>query len=158
MDDPNKAKPYFGDCQVASRPDAHSRSLLPLLSLTGGGYDSRNAEGGYAYNEQFNANNGLVPGASSSYLGGNNFVVNGDFPSSNAFSTSNCDSFRTDTSRSTGMPYIPLDGQIESGVHTSVPRNQHPHSGMTGSHLANGSLMGGAEPQLTPLYIRCTRI
>ncbi|KAJ7393200.1 hypothetical protein OS493_006168 [Desmophyllum pertusum] len=90
VDEPNKAMPYFGDCQVASRPDAHSRSLLPLLSLTGGGYDRRNAEGGYAYNEQFNANNGLVPGASPSYFRGNNFLVNGTFPSSSTFNTSNC--------------------------------------------------------------------
>ena len=142
--EPNQAKPYFGDCEVVSRPDVDSRWMLPP-PVPGGEYDNCNAVGGCPYNTQLNAQfNGHV-GPLSSYL----TVGTSTFPSSSAFSSSNFNLFRSDFALGTREPYLPLSGQRDSGLNTSVPGNQHLHSGMTGLHLANGSLMGAVGPQLT---------
>ena len=96
VNEPNKAKPYLGDCQVAPRPDVDSRWMLPP-PVPGGEYDSYNAVGGYAYNTRPNTQLGGHVGPLSSYL-----------------------------------------------------NYQLLYSGMTDPHLANGSLIGAAGPQLTP--------
>ena len=137
----NKAKPYLGDCQVGSRPDVDIRWMFPP-PVPGGEFDSCNAVGGYPYNTQLNSPVGPL----SSYLTGGT----SNFPSSNVFNSSNYNSFRSDFALGTREPYLPLCGQLDSGLNTSVPRNQCLHSGMTGSHLANGLLTGTAGPQLTP--------
>ena len=143
--EPNKAKPYLGDCQVVPRPDVDSGWMLPP-PLPGGGYDSYNAVGGYAYNTRLNTHLSGHVGLLSSYLTGGT----SNFPSSSAFNSSNDNLFRTDFALSGREPYLPLYGQVDSGLNTSVPGNQCLHSGMTGSQLANGSLMGATGPQLTP--------
>ena len=142
-----KAKPYFGDCQVDRRPDVDSRWMSPPPE-PGGEYDSYNAVGGYAYNTQLNAQfNGHV-GPLSSYVTG----ITSNFTSS-AFNSSNYDPLRSDFALGTREHYLPFYGQLDSGLNTSVPGNQRLHSGMTGLHLANGSLMGAAGLQLTtPLH------
>ena len=145
LGEPNKAKPYLGDCQVAPRPDVHSRWMLPP-PVPGGEYDSYNAVGGCAYNTRPNAQLSGHVGHLSSYLTGG--ISN--FPSSSAFNSSNFNSLRSDFALGTREPYLPLHGQFDSELNTSVPANQRLYSGMTGSHLANGSLMGAAGPQLTP--------
>ena len=146
--EPNKAKPYFGDCQVSSRPDVDSRWMFPP-PLHGGEYDSHNAVGRYAYNTQLNGHVGPL----SSYLTGGT----SNCPSSGAFNSSNYNPFRSDFALGTREPYFPLYGQFDSGLNTSVAGNQGLHSGMTGSHLANGSLMGAAGPQLPPPVHRLQR-
>ena len=99
-----------------------------------------------AYNAQLNAQlSGHVGPLSSHLTGGTS-----NMPSSSAFSSSNYNLFRGDFALGTRELYLPLHGQLDSGLNTSVPGNQCLHSGMTGSHLANGSLMGAAGPQLTP--------
>ena len=40
--EPNKAKPYLGDCQVVPRPDVNIRWMLPP-PVPGGEFDSYNA-------------------------------------------------------------------------------------------------------------------
>ena len=140
----SKAKPYFGDCQVDRRPDVDSRWMFPLL-VPGGEYDSYNAVGGYAYNTQLNATqfNGHVGPLSSYVTGGTS-----NFPSG-ALNSSNYDPLRSGFALGTREPYLPLRGQLDSGLNKPVPGNQRLNSGMTGLHLANGSLMGAAGLQLT---------
>ena len=134
--EPNKAKPYFGDCQVVSKPNVDSRSMFPP-PVPGGEYDSHNTVGGYSYNTQLN---GHVGPLSSHLIGGTS-----NSPSSSAYSSSNYNLFRSEFALGTREPYLPLYGQLDS-----VPGNKRFHSGVTGSHLANGSLIGAAGPQLTP--------
>ena len=132
----NEAKLYAGECQA----DVHSRLPFPLPPLLGGPYDSQNAVGGYAYNEQFNAHTGFVSGPSSSYFTGSNFLGSGPLPSSSTFNSSNYNSFRSGfvlgTNRPSGMghfdrgPHSPFDRQVGSGLFT---------------HFGNGT-----EPQLFP--------
>ena len=145
LSEPNKAKPYLGDCQVAPRPDVDSKWMLPP-PVPGGEYDSYNAVGGCTYNTWPNTQLSDHVGPLSSYLTGGT----SNFPSSSAFNSSNYSSFRSDFALGTREPYLPLHGQHNSGLNTSVPAYQRLHSGMTGSHLPNGSLMGAAGPQLTP--------
>ena len=138
--EPNKAKPYFGDCQVVSKPDVDSRWMFPPL-VPGGDYDIHNAVGGYSYNTQLNTQlNGHAGPLSSHWIGGTS-----NLPSSSAYSSSNYNLFRSEFALGTREPYLPLYGQLDS-----VPGNQRFHSGVTGSHLANGSLIGAAGPQLSP--------
>ena len=129
----NKAKPYAGECQA----DVHSRLPFPLPPLPGGTYDSQNAVGGYAYNEQFNAYTGLVSGPSSSYFTGSNFLGSGPLPSSSTFNSSNYNSFRSGfvlgTNRPSGMghfdrgPHSPFDRQVGSGLFTHFVNGTEPH-------------------------------
>ena len=141
LSEPNKSKPYFGDCQVVSRPDVDSRWMFPPPE-TGREYDSHNAVGGYAYHTQLNAQlNGHV-GPLSSYLTDGT----SNFPSSSAFNSSNYNSFRSDFALGTREPHLPLYGQFDSGLNTSVAGNQRLLSGMPPSHLANCSLMGATGP------------
>ena len=142
--EPNKAKPYLGDFQVAPRPHVDSKWMLPP-PVPGGEYDSYNAVGGYAYNTRPNAQLGGHVGPDCYLTGGID-----NFPSSSVFNSSNYNSFRSDFALGAREPYLPLHGQLDSGLNTSVPANQRLDSGMSGSHLANGSLMGAAGPQLTP--------
>ena len=142
--EPNKAKPYLGDCQVVPRPDVDSRWMLPP-PVPGGDYDSYNAVGGYAYNTRLNTQlSGHVGPLSSYWTSGPSH-----FPSSSAFNSSNYNAFKNDLALGAREPYLPLYGQVDSGLNTSVPGDQRLHSGMTGSQLANGSLMGATGPQLT---------
>ena len=143
--EPNKAKPYLGDCQVVPRPDVDSGWMFPP-PVPGGGYDSYNAVGGYAYNTRLNTHLSGHVGPLSSYLTGGT----SNFPSSSAFNSSNDNLFRSDFALSAREPYLPFYGQLDPGLNTSVPGDQRLHSGMTVSHLANGSLMGATGPQLTP--------
>ena len=149
LGEPNKAKPYLGDCQVAPRPDIDSKWMLPP-PVPGGEYDRYNAVGGYAYNtrlnKQLSSQFGGHVGPLSSYLTGDT----SNFPLSSVLNSSNYSSFRSDFALGAREPYLPLYGQLDSGLNASVCANQRLHSGMTGSHLANGSLMGAAGPQLTP--------
>ena len=140
--EPNKAKPYLGDCQVVPRPDVDSGWMLPPPVP---GYDSYNAVGGYAYNTRLNTQLSGHVGPLSSYLTGGT----SNFPSSSAVNSSNDNLFRTDFALSGREPYLPFYGQLDPGLNTSVPGDQRMHSGMTVSHLANGSLMGATGPQLT---------
>ena len=143
--EPNKAKPYLGDCQVVPRPDVDSRWMFPP-PVPGGEYDSYNAVGGYLYNTQLNTELSGHVGPLSSYLTSGTSNV----PSSSAFNSSNYNSFRSDLALSAREPYLPLYGQVDFGLNTSVSGDQRLHSGMTASHLANGSLMAVAGPELTP--------
>ena len=148
LNERNKAKPYVGECQAG----VHSTLQFPFPPLLGGPYDSRNAGGGFPYNEQFNAYTGLVPGSSSSYFTGSNFLANGTFSSNSAFHSPNNNSFRSGfvlgTNRPQGMgdfdrePHSPLNGQVGWNFNTSMPTN-----------FDNGSIMGATEPQpIPPVY------
>ena len=143
--EPNKAKPHLGDCHVVPRPDVDSRWMFPP-PVPEGEYDGSNAVGGYLYNTQLNKQLSGHVGPLSSYLTGGT----SNFSSSSAFNSSNYNLFRSDFALGAREPYLPLNGQLDSGLNTSMPGEQCLHSGMTGSHLANGSLMGATGPQLTP--------
>ena len=135
LNDSNKAKLYFGDCQVASRPDPYNTSHFPVLPLT--------TDGGYPYHNNFSDNSGLLPGPSSSYFGGIYFQGNGNFSSNSASNALNTNLFRSDFALGTTEPRIPQDG-----LFTSSQRNQLLQSEFTGSGLSS-DLMGDTGPQLT---------
>ena len=149
LNDSNKAKPYFGDCQVASRPDPYDTSHFPVLTLTGGAYDRSNGDSGFPYNN--NSISGLCPGPSSSYFGGSYFQGNGNFSSNSALNALNTNLIRSDFALSTAEPHIPQDG-----LFTSSQRNQLLQSEFTGSDLTS-DLMGATGPQLTPSVIGAQR-
>ena len=141
LNDSNKAKPYFGDYRVASRPDPYYTSHFPVLTLT--------SDGGYPYNN--NGISGLPPGPSSSYFGGSYLQGNGNFSSNSAFNALNTNLFRSDFALGTTEPHIPQDG-----LFTSSQRNQLLQSEFTGSGLTS-DLMGATGPQLTLSVIGAQR-
>ena len=123
LGEPNKAQPYFGDCQVVPRPDVDSRWMLSP-PVPGGEYESYNAVGGCPYNTRLNTQLGGLVGPFFSYLTG----ATSNFPSSSALDLiSNCNLFRSDFALGTRESYLPsyMYGQVDLGLNTSVPGNQH---------------------------------
>ena len=151
LNDSNKAKSYFGDCQVASRPDPYYTSHFPVLPLTGRANDRSNGDSGYPCNNNLNGISGLLPGPSSSYFGGSNFLGNGNFSSYSASNALNTTLFRSDFALGTTEPHLPQDG-----LFTSPQRNQLLQSEFTGSGL-NSDLIGATGPQLTTSVIGAQR-
>ena len=141
LDDSNKSKPYFADCQVASRPDPYDTSHFPVLSLTGREYDRSNGDGGYPYNNKFNGNSGLL----------STFQGNGSYSSNSDFNASNTNLFRSDFGLGTPEPHIPQDGLFTSSQRNQLLQSEFPGSGLT------SDLLGAIGPQLTQSVIGAQR-
>ena len=141
LNDSNKSKPYFCDCQVASRPDPYDTSHFPVLPLTGRANDRSNGDGGYPYNNKFNGNSGLL----------SNFQGNGSYSSNSDFNASNTNLFRSDIALGTPEPHIPQDGLFTSSQRNQLLQSEFPGSGLT------SDLLGAIGPQLTQSVIGAQR-
>ena len=149
----HKAKPYFGECEVASVHDPYGSLGNLLLNVTSGGFERSNTEGGFSYNQHFNGSTGHVAGALPI---GSRFPVHGKHLLQNTLNATNSYSLQSgfvhNPSRFAGVehfgrePYVPLDGHL--GLYSSVHGSQPFHSGMTGSSFAGSAWMGaiGTQP------------
>ncbi|XP_022791407.1 uncharacterized protein LOC111330747 [Stylophora pistillata] len=136
MIDPNKAKPYLGDCQVATRSDPFSQPYSPGFPLTNEVYTRANGEDGFPLNDTFNGNYLLPPGPSYSCIAANT--------SQNSYLNSfNPNFLGGDFAYDAREPQLLQDGHF-----TSLQRSDFLQSGFTGSGLTS-AFPGTTGPQMT---------
>ncbi|PFX21092.1 uncharacterized protein LOC111336064 isoform X2 [Stylophora pistillata] len=135
MIDPNKAKPYLGDCQVATRSDSFYQPYSSGFPLNREAYNRTNGEDGLPLRDAFNGNYLLPPGASHSCIGANT-------SQNSSFNSFNPNFLDGDFALDAREPQPLQDGRF-----TSLQRSHFLQSGLTGSGLTSGFL-GTTGPQV----------
>ncbi|XP_022789003.1 uncharacterized protein LOC111328765 [Stylophora pistillata] len=136
MIDSNKAKPYLGDCQVATRSDPFSQPYSSIFPLTNEVYSRVNGEDDCPLSDYFNGNYLLPPGPSYSCIEANT--------SQNWYSNSfNPNFLGGDFPLDTREPPLLQDGHF-----TSLQRSDFLQSGFTCSGLTS-DFLGTTGPQVT---------
>ena len=139
----NRAQPYFGDCQAASRTEPLGRTGHSLVSGSSGHL------GGSSYVEPFSDNSGLWP----SHLGSDSSSLYSNYLSRNTSTAANNYSLQSDfvhsSSRFAGVDHFDRQTYLPSAKQTPFPPiasdpvlNSYP--GMAGSSFADPSWTGAA--------------
>ena len=157
VSEPDKAKPYYGDCQAPLGTDPYRR-----LDVSDRGSERSGSLGGFSCNEQFNGNSALKASPWPSHLGGSNVSIHGNYSpwnGSNATSSYSLQSgFVHTAGRFAGVehfsrarePFIPLNRNTDTqqGLYLPAPRTELVYPGMTSSGFADGVWTGavGIQP------------
>ena len=162
LTDSNKAKLYFGECQVPSRPDPYSQTYASLFPQTSGAFIGGNNSSNTGFNllNPNVANNfvpftglqdGTFPSLQRNEVFHSGFTGSGltsDFmqPTGSqigASNTLNSNLSINDYALGTREPQIPPDGHF-----ASLPINPPIHSGFNGSGFTS-DLTGSTRPEMT---------
>ena len=162
LTDSNKAKLYFGECQVPSRPDPYSQTYASLFPQTSGAFIGGNNSSNTGFNllnpnvaNNFVPLTGLQHGTFPSlqrderfHSGFTGSGLTSDFmqPTGSqigAFNALNSNSSLNEYALGTREPQIPPDGHF-----TSLQINQSIHLGLHGSGFTS-DLTGSTRPEMT---------